>query len=135
MDELSRRERERAELLELARFKLAELERAAIAPAEDEELAASRAVLANAAKLAAAANEAQELLYGAQDAALDLIARAQARLGEAAAIDRKLNAPIELIASAAPEPGRGGAYGCAATPNESRPIRRGSNRSKTGSRS
>jgi DNA repair protein RecN (Recombination protein N) len=100
VDELSRRERERADLIELARFKLAELERAAISPAEDSELAAARAVLANAAKLAAAANEAQELLYGAQDAALDLVARAQTRLGEAAAIDPKLNPQIELIASA-----------------------------------
>ena len=100
VDELSRRERERADLIELARFKLAELERAAISPAEDAELAAARAVLANAAKLAAAANEAQELLYGAQDAALDLVARAQTRLGEAAAIDPKLNPQIELIASA-----------------------------------
>jgi len=100
VDELSRRERERADLIELARFKLAELERAAISPAEDAELAAARAVLANAAKLAAAANEAQELLYGAQDAALDLVARAQTRLGEAAAIDPKLSPQIELIASA-----------------------------------
>ncbi|MFI5351995.1 MAG: DNA repair protein RecN [Candidatus Binatales bacterium] len=100
VDELSRRERERADLIELARFKLAELERAAISPAEDAELAAARAVLANAAKLAAAANEAEELLYGAQDAALDLVARAQTRLGEAAAIDPKLNPQIELIASA-----------------------------------
>ncbi len=100
VEELSRRARERADLLELARFKLAELERAAISPAEDEALAASRAVLANAARLAAAANEAQEMLYGAQDAALDLIARVQTRLGEAAAIDRKLNEQIELITSA-----------------------------------
>src|SRR5208282_6061450 len=100
VEELSRRERERADLLDLARFKLAELERAAISPAEDEELAATRAVLANAAKLAAAANEAHEMLYGAQDAALDLVARAQTRLGEAAAIDPKLSPQIELIASA-----------------------------------
>ena len=100
LEELSRRERERTDLMELARFKLAELERAAIAPGEDEELAASRAVLGNAAKLAAAANDAHEMLYGAQDAALDLIARAENRLGEASAIDRKLSEPLELIAAA-----------------------------------
>lgn len=98
--ELSRRERERADLLELARFKVNELERAAIAPGEDEELAASRALLANAAKLSAAAHEAEEALYGAEGAALDSIARAQARLSEAAAIDSRLKEPLELISSA-----------------------------------
>jgi DNA repair protein RecN (Recombination protein N) len=100
LDELAHRERERADLLELARFKVAELERAALVAGEDEELAAARTVLANAAKLAAAAHETQELLYGAEDAALDRVAHAQARLGEAATIDRKLGAPLELIATA-----------------------------------
>ncbi len=79
---------------------VAELERAALVAGEDEELAAARTVLANAAKLAAAAHETEELLYGAEDAALDRVAHAQARLGEAAAIDPKLGAPLELIAAA-----------------------------------
>lgn len=100
LEELSRLERERADLLELARFRIGELERAAPAPGEDQALAASRAVLANAAKLAAAAHQAQEMLYGAEAAALDSVARAQTTLGQAAAIDPKLNEPLELIASA-----------------------------------
>lgn len=98
--ELERRQRERASLLELASFQAAELERAGLSPGEDEELAAARTVLANAARLAAAAHESEELLYGGDGAAIDSIARAQARLAEAAALDPRLKESLELIASA-----------------------------------
>ncbi len=98
--DLERRERERAELLEIARFRTAELERAALVPGEDEELAASRAILANATRLAEAAYEAEQSLYGGDGAAIDAIARAAARLADAAAIDPKLNPTLELISSA-----------------------------------
>ena len=98
--DLERRERERAELLEIARFRAAELERAAVVAGEDEELTANRAVLANATRLAEAANEAEQSLYGGDGAAIDAIAQASARLTDAAAIDPKLNAALDLIASA-----------------------------------
>ncbi|MBF6560407.1 MAG: DNA repair protein RecN [Candidatus Binataceae bacterium] len=98
--ELERRERERAELLELARFRLAELDRAELTPGEDEALAAERTVLANATRLAEAAGDAEQALYGGEGAAVDAIARAAARLAEAAAIDPKLSEPLELIAAA-----------------------------------
>ena len=98
--DLDRRRRERDDLLELARFRVTELERAALAAGEDEELAANRTILANAAKLAAAAHEAEQLLYGIEGAAIDSIARAQARLAEAAALDSSLNESTELITSA-----------------------------------
>ena len=42
MQELSRRERERADLLELARFRVTELERAQLAAGEDEDLGRER---------------------------------------------------------------------------------------------
>ncbi len=100
LEELERRRRERDGLLDLARFRVSELERAALAAGEDAELAASRTVLANASKLAAAAHEAEQLLYGVEGAAIDSIARAQARLAEAAALDPALNERLELIASA-----------------------------------
>ncbi len=80
LHELNRRERERADLLELARFRALELERAALVPGEDEDLARERTVLANAGKLAAAALEAEQALYGADGAATDTVARAEARL-------------------------------------------------------
>ena len=99
-DELRERERTRAEQLELARFRVAELERAGLAPGEDEQLAAERTVLANAARLGAAAVEAEQMLAGESAAALDTVARAEARVGEAAAIDPKLKDALELIRSA-----------------------------------
>ncbi|HUO05804.1 MAG TPA: DNA repair protein RecN [Candidatus Binataceae bacterium] len=100
LEELNRRERERADLLDLARFRTSELERASIAPGEDEELARERTVLANASKLAAAAGEAEQALYGAEGAAIDAIAGAQARLEAAAALDPALGGVMEMIAAA-----------------------------------
>jgi len=98
--ELNRRERERADLLELARFRATELERAGLVAGEDEELARERTVLANAGKLASAALETEQALYGADGAAADTVARAEARLLDAAALDPKLGDALEMIKSA-----------------------------------
>jgi DNA repair protein RecN (Recombination protein N) len=100
LHELNRRERERADLLELARFRALELERAALVAGEDEDLARQRTVLANAGKLAAAALDAEQALYGADGAAADTVARAEARLTEAATLDSKLGDALEMIKSA-----------------------------------
>jgi DNA repair protein RecN (Recombination protein N) len=98
--ELNRRERERADLLELARFRATELERAGLVAGEDEALSQERTVLANASKLASAALEAEQALYGADGAASDTVSRAEARLVEAAALDPKLGDALEMIKSA-----------------------------------
>jgi DNA repair protein RecN (Recombination protein N) len=100
LHELNRRERERADLLELARFRALELERAALVAGEDEDLARERTVLANAGKLAAAALDTEQALYGADGAAADTVARAEARLSEAASLDPKLGDALEMIKSA-----------------------------------
>jgi DNA repair protein RecN (Recombination protein N) len=100
LQELNRRERERADLLELARFRFSELERAGLIAAEDEDLARERTVLANAGKLAAAATEAEQALYGADGAATDTVARAEARLIDSVALDPKLGEALEMIKSA-----------------------------------
>jgi DNA repair protein RecN (Recombination protein N) len=100
LGDLEKRERERAELLEVVRFRTAELERAALVAGEDDSLAVNRAVLANATRLAEAANAAEQSLYGGEGAVIDAIARAIARLAEAAAIDPKLAEALELITSA-----------------------------------
>ncbi|HYA35978.1 MAG TPA: DNA repair protein RecN [Candidatus Binataceae bacterium] len=100
LDDLVRRERERANLLELARFRVAELERAQLVPGEDEELALERSRLVNATRLASAANDAEEMLYGAEGAALDAIAKASARLADALAIDPRLKEPCEMLEAA-----------------------------------
>jgi DNA repair protein RecN (Recombination protein N) len=97
LNERERRERERSELLELARFRVAELENARLTPDEDNQLVSERIVLANTTRLAEAASAAEQALYGAEGAAVDLISQARARLAEAAAIDPSLNGPLELI--------------------------------------
>ena len=100
LHELIRRERERADLLELARFRVTELERAGLVAGEDEALSRERTVLANASKLATAALEAEQALYGADGAATDTVSRAEARLVDAVALDPKLGEPLEMIKSA-----------------------------------
>jgi len=100
LDDLDRRERERSGLLELARYRAAELERADLVPGEDQSLMAERTVLANATRLAAAAGESESALYGAEGAAVDAIASAQARLEEAVSLDAKLKEPLDMIKSA-----------------------------------
>jgi DNA repair protein RecN (Recombination protein N) len=100
LEELARRESERTAALELARFRAAELERANLKAGEDEELNRERTMLANAARLMAAASEAQQLLNGDDAAAVASIARAGARLTEAAAIDPKIAEVFEMITAA-----------------------------------
>ncbi|HVN64222.1 MAG TPA: DNA repair protein RecN [Candidatus Binataceae bacterium] len=100
LEDLNRRERERTDLLDLARFRVTELERAALREGEDETLSRERTVLANAAKLATAAGEAEQALYGAEGAAVDTIAGTEARLSAAAALDPALSNALELIKSA-----------------------------------
>ena len=100
LEELSRRESDRAAALEIARFRAAELERADLKPGEDQELNRERTVLANAARLMAAAAEAQQLLNGDEGAAAASIARARSRLTEAAAIDPKIAEVFEMVAAA-----------------------------------
>ena len=100
LGDLAKRERERADLLEIARFHVAELERAGLVTGEDDSLSADRAVMANATRLAEAANAAEQSLYGGEGAVIDVIARAIARLAEAAAIDPKLGDALEMIMSA-----------------------------------
>jgi DNA repair protein RecN (Recombination protein N) len=100
LQNLMRRERERADLLELAKFRVGELDKAQLVPGEDADLLKERTVLANAAKLAAAANECEESLYGAEGAALDIVAKAEARLAEAAEIDASLKPLLETLTAA-----------------------------------
>ena len=100
MQELSRRERERADLLELARFRVNELERAQLVAGEDDDLGRERTVLANASKLAGTALEAEQLIYGGDGGVTDTVARTEVKLAEAAAIDPKLGDALEMVKSA-----------------------------------
>src|SRR3984957_429708 len=100
LQDLNRRDRESADLLELARFRATELERAGLVAAEDEDLSRERTVLSNASKLTDAALEAEQALYGSDGAATEKVSRAEARLIDAAALDPKLGDALEMIKSA-----------------------------------
>jgi DNA repair protein RecN (Recombination protein N) len=85
--QLATRQRENAARAEFLAFQLAEIDRVAPRPAEDDELAASRQVLANADKLQRLCAEAYQLLYEGDDAALPRLGQVWRRVGDLSAID------------------------------------------------
>ncbi|HSL21552.1 MAG TPA: DNA repair protein RecN [Vicinamibacterales bacterium] len=95
MDELRRAERDRSSRLDLIAFQLAELEKVAPKPGEDDALAAARLVLANADKLSRLCAEAYEALYDGEHAALTSLAASWKRVGELAALDPKFQPYLE----------------------------------------
>jgi DNA repair protein RecN (Recombination protein N) len=82
-------QREHASRAEFIAFQLAEIERVAPKPAEDDELAATRQVLANADKLQRLCADAYESLYEGDHAALATLGTVWRRVGELAAIDER----------------------------------------------
>jgi DNA repair protein RecN (Recombination protein N) len=86
-DALQMDERERAARLDLMSFQVAELERAALRPGEDEELATTRRVLASAEKLQRLCAEAYAALYDGDDAALAGLGLVWKRVVELSEVD------------------------------------------------
>src|SRR5437660_728664 len=78
---------ERAEML---RAQAEELVRAALVPGEEEALAAERARLVHAERLAVLATGAEEGLYSGEGAVIEVLGRALAALREAAGLDASL---------------------------------------------
>ena len=89
MEELRRADRDKASRLDLITFQLGELEKVAPMPGEDEELAATRHVLANADKLGRLCAEAFEALYDGEHAALGNLSTTWKKVSELAALDSK----------------------------------------------
>jgi DNA repair protein RecN (Recombination protein N) len=88
-------EQQKASRIEFLTFQLAEIDRAAPQPAEDEELAATRQVLANADRLKRLCAEAYTSLYEGDDAALPALAGTWKRIGELASLDAKFTPYVE----------------------------------------
>jgi DNA repair protein RecN (Recombination protein N) len=89
-DELERSrmdEREKAARLDLIAFQLGEIEKAAPKPGEDEELAATRLVLASAERVQRLCNEGYAALYDSEAAVLAELGGIWKRVGELAAIE------------------------------------------------
>jgi DNA repair protein RecN (Recombination protein N) len=80
-------EREKTARLELIAFQLSEIEKTRPRAGEDEELAATRQVLANAERVQRLCEEAYSALYDSDDAVLAKLGGVWKRIGELASID------------------------------------------------
>jgi DNA repair protein RecN (Recombination protein N) len=80
---------------ELVEFQLAELEKVALAPGEDDELTASRQILANAERVQRLCEEAYASLYEQDDAVLAALGAVWRRVGELAALDPRFQPYLE----------------------------------------
>jgi DNA repair protein RecN (Recombination protein N) len=79
--------REKAARLDLIAFQLGEIEKAAPKPGEDEELAATRQVLASAERIQRLCEESYAVLYESESAVLGGLGGVWKRVGELAGID------------------------------------------------
>ena len=88
-------EQQKASRAEFLAFQLAEIDKGAPQPGEDEELAATRQVLANADRLQRLCAEAYTSLYEGDDAALPALAATWKRVGELAGLDPRFLPHLE----------------------------------------
>ena len=87
--------REKAARLDLIAFQLGEIEKAAPKPGEDEELAATRHVLASADRIHRLCEESYAALYESEAAVLDRLAGVWKRVGELATIDAQFSPYVD----------------------------------------
>ncbi len=88
--------RERGEHLD---FQVQELSRAALDPAEEEQLAADLLVFRNASKMLSALRGAEDALSSSEHSSVSALSFAAARLKEAAAVDPRLAGLVERVRS------------------------------------
>ncbi len=87
---------QKASRAEFVAFQLAEIDRAAPRAGEDEELAATRSVLANADRLQRLCGDAYGALYEGDDAALPALGTVWKRVTELASIDARFAPYLEV---------------------------------------
>jgi DNA repair protein RecN (Recombination protein N) len=92
---LAASEQQKASRAEFLAFQLAEIDKTAPQPGEDEELATTRQVLANADRLQRLCAEAYTSLYEGDAAALTALAATWKRVSELAALDPKFSPYVE----------------------------------------
>ena len=88
-------DREKAVRLDLIAFQLGEIEKAALKPGEDEELATSKRVLANAERIQRLCEESYAALYESDHAVLSGLAQVWKRVAELATIEPKFADPLD----------------------------------------
>jgi DNA repair protein RecN (Recombination protein N) len=87
--------REKTARLDLIAFQLGEIEKAALKPGEDEELATARRVLANAERIQRLCEESYAKLYESDQAVLAGLAQVWKRVAELATIEPKFADQLE----------------------------------------
>jgi DNA repair protein RecN (Recombination protein N) len=92
-------EREKAARVDFLSFQLTEIERVAPKPGEDEDLAATRQVLANADTLQRLCADAYDALYEGDQAALPALGNVWKKVGDLAALDGRFDPYLEARAS------------------------------------
>ena len=102
-DRLLTSEREKASRAEFISFQLAEIDRVAPKPAEDEELSSSRVVLANADKLQRLCGDAYDELYEGDHAVLPALGVIWKKVGELAALDPRFGPHLDARAAVKPQ--------------------------------
>jgi len=95
MEALQLDDRQKAARVDLLTFQLGEIGKAAPKENEDEELGATRLVLANADRLQRLSSEAYDLLYEGEQAALATLRQVWKRVEELAALDPRLAPYLE----------------------------------------
>jgi DNA repair protein RecN (Recombination protein N) len=88
-------EREKAARAEFLAFQLTEIERVAPQPGEDDELAATRQVLANGDKLQRLCDDAYDALYEGDHAVLPALGTVWRKLADLAALDPRFTAHLD----------------------------------------
>jgi DNA repair protein RecN (Recombination protein N) len=100
LEQLSGDERARHDRIDYLKFQLDELDEAQLAAGEDDELRSEREKLAGADKLEAGARNAEQLLYGGEVAAADLVSSAMSEIEPLVAVDRSLSELLDQLAEA-----------------------------------
>ncbi len=100
IDSLTMDESEKLRRMETLRYQIAEIEKAALEPGEDETLEARRKVLQNAEKIADAMNDAVENLYGGDDTdgAASMLMTAERALARIAKFDDSIASLHDKVA-------------------------------------
>ncbi|MPY88177.1 MAG: DNA repair protein RecN [Luteitalea sp.] len=88
-------ERERAARIDLLTFQLGEIDNVAPQPGEDEDLAATRQVLANAERIQRLGNESYDMLYEGEAAVLAQLEQVWRRVTDLAALDRRFEPHLD----------------------------------------
>ncbi len=95
LDEVRRQERDKSARTDFLKFQLGEIERVNPRDGEDDELAATRQLLANAEKLKRLCDEAYSRLYESDEAVLGGLAQVWKRVADLAALDARFAPHLE----------------------------------------